>query len=73
MLTEEELTKAVQVLAKGKKNSCPNRLTAEFFQSYWSFMGGDFTRMVNESLAREWFPKGATRGRIALLFKEGEV
>ena len=33
LLTEEELTKAVQTFAKGK-NPCPNGLTAEFFQSY---------------------------------------
>lgn len=30
-LTEEELTKVVQTLAKGK-NPCPNGLNAEFFQ-----------------------------------------
>lgn len=70
-LTSEELTKAVQALAKGKSPG-PDGLTAEFFQSYWSFMCDNFTRMVNESLARGRFPNGVTRGKIALLFKEGD-
>jgi hypothetical protein len=70
-LTEEELTNVVQALAKGKSPG-PDGLPAEFFQSYWSFMSDNFTRMVNESLARGWFPNGVTRGQIALLFKEGD-
>jgi hypothetical protein len=51
-LTEEELTNVVQALAKGKSPG-PDGLPAEFFQSYWSFMSDNFTRMVNESLASE--------------------
>ena len=35
-------------------------------------MSDDFTRMVNESLARGRFPNGVTRRQIALLFKEGD-
>lgn len=35
-------------------------------------MSSDFTRMVNESLEEERFPKGLTKGRIALLFKDGD-
>ena len=70
-LTKEELTKAVQTLAKGKNPSLDG-LTAEFIQSYWSFMSGGFTKMVDELLGRDMFPKGVTRGFIALLLKEGE-
>ena len=45
---------------------------AEIFQTYWSFMSGDFAQMVNESLACDRFSKGVTRGLIALLAKEGD-
>ena len=70
-LIEEELTKAIQSLAKGKSPS-PDGLMAEFFQTYCNFMSGDFTRMVNESLAHDRFPKGVMRGLIALLTKGGD-
>jgi hypothetical protein len=56
-LTEEELTKAVQTLAKDK-NPSPDGLMAESFRCFWIFTSGDFTRMVNESLARDGFQMG---------------
>lgn len=36
-------------------------------------MSGDFTKMVNESLADDRFPKRVTRGLIALFSKKGYV
>lgn len=53
------------------KNPNMDELMANFFKTYWSCMGVDFTTMVNRSLTRGWYPWGVTWGLTALLFKEG--
>lgn len=51
---KEELTSAIQALAKGKSPR-PDGLMADFFKACWSFMSVDFAATVNESLGRGWF------------------
>jgi len=59
-LIKEELPKAIHALTKGKYPSS-NGFMVDFFQFYWSFMSEDFTRMVNDSLARGWLFNGTVQ------------
>lgn len=70
-ITEEELTSAIQALAK-RKSLGPDGLTVNFFKVYCNFVSVNFTMMVNESLVCGRFRNGIICGLTALLFKEGD-
>ena len=70
-ITEEELTSAIQALAKRKSPGLDD-LTIKFLKVHWSFVSIDFTMMVNESLVCGRFQNGIIFGLTALLFEEGD-
>ena len=66
----EELGKVAKSMAKEKSPGADN-ISIEFFTTFWSTFGLQFTRMINLSQRTGTLPPGMTRGLITLIFKAG--
>ena len=71
-ITEEELSRAVKSMAKGKAPG-HDGVPIEFFQKLWSTLGQDFLLMITKSIENGTFHEGVTKGLISLIPKEGDA
>jgi hypothetical protein len=58
-------------MVKGKTMGLDG-VVMKFFLNMWSIIGKEYTKMVQTTILRRYFPLGVTKGLITLLHKGGE-
>lgn len=71
-ITEEELGKAREVMAKGKTPR-HDGIPMEFFQKLWHIVGHDYHKMILTRIEKGALHEGVTKGLISLIPKEKDL